>query len=293
MFQRTREGNLTTKLNLTSYLDMEKKQKGIDCMTSIKGRSFSAEMSFSTRMTLVLDVILCNQKKTSTWTWISQMRICSTPITLKLSVKKKTRLMSRRIEETIPNQPDEVPAPVVSRRSERVRQCPDYYGTWVNTAKEQGAETATVIEAMSSPQKKKWKEAMRKEMKSIKANKVWELVKLPKGKKTIGWKRVYKGKTHADGSLETYKARLVAKGYSQQHVLDYDETFSPVARFESLRTLLALAVQDGLRVHHMDVTTAFLNGELKEEVYMDQPEEFQVQGKEDQSLQTQPQSLWP
>ena len=208
------------------------------------------------------------------------MRICSNTDNPEAECQEENQTDVKE-EETIPNQPDEVPAPVVSRRSERVRQRPDYYGTWVNTAKEQGAEPATVNEAMLSPEKKKWKEAMRKEMKSIKANKVWELVKLPKGKKTIGCKWVYKRKTHADGSLERYKAHLVAKGYSQQHGLDYDETFSPVARLESLQTLLALAVQDGLRVHHMDVTTAFLNGELKEEVYMDQPEEFQVQGKED------------
>ena len=69
--------------------------------------------------------------------------------------------------------------------------------------------------------------------------------------------------------MEGYKARLVAKGYSQQYGLDYDETFSPVARFESLRMLLALAVQDGLYVHQMNVATAFLNGQLQEEVYMD------------------------
>ena len=80
--------------------------------------------------------------------------------------------------------------------------------------------------------------------------------------------------------MEKYKARLVAKGYSQQYGLDYDETFSPVARFESLRTLLALAVQDGLHAHQVDVTTAFLNGKLKEEVYMDQPEGFVIQEKE-------------
>ena len=184
---------------------------------------------------------------------------------------------------TIQNQSDS-DGTVVPRRSERNRHRPDYYGTWIYsgsyTAKEQGAEPVTVDEAMSSPEKEKWKEAMQKEMKSIDTNKVWELVKLPKGKKTIGCKWVYKRKTDADGSLERYKARLVAKGYSQQHGLDYDETFSPVARFESLRTLLALAVQDGLHVHQMDVTTAFLNGELKEEVYMDQPEGFQVRGKE-------------
>ena len=85
-------------------------------------------------------------------------------------------------EERIPDQPDEVPAPIVPRRSERVCRQPDYYETWVNTEKEQGTEPTTVDEAISSPERKKWKEAMRKEIKSIKANKVWELVKLPKGK---------------------------------------------------------------------------------------------------------------
>ena len=121
---------------------------------------------------------------------------------------------------------------------------------------------------------------MEKEMRSIETNEVWELVKLPKGKKTIGCKWVYKRKVGVDGAVERHKACLVAKGYSQQYGLDYDETFSPVARFESLRMLLALAAQDGLHVHQMDVTTAFLNGKLKEEVYMDQPEGFVVQGKE-------------
>ena len=114
---------------------------------------------------------------------------------------------------------------------------------------------------------------MEKEIRSIKANEVWELAYLPKGKKIIDSKWVYKQKVDIDGSVERYKAYLVAKGYSQQYGLDHNETFSPVARFESLRTLHAPAVQDGLHVHQMDVTTTFLNGKLKE-VYMDQPKEF-------------------
>ena len=183
-------------------------------------------------------------------------------------------------EERMPGQSDEE-SRTVPRRSERTRQRPDYYGTWIYTAKEQEKDPTTVKEAMSSSECEKWKDAMEKELKSIEANEVWELVKLPKGKKTIGCKWVYKRKIGADGSVERYKARLVAKGYSQQYGLDYDETFSPVARFESLRTLLALAVQNGLCVHQMDVTTAFLNGNLEEEVYMEQPEGFVVRGKED------------
>ena len=138
----------------------------------------------------------------------------------------------------------------------------------------------TVNEALSSSEKEKWINAMEKEMHSIKANKVWELVNLPEGKKTIGCKWVFKHKLDVDGSIERHKAHLVAKGYSQQRGLDYDETFSPVAGFESLRMLLALAVQDGLHVHQLDVTTTFLNGKLEEEVYMDQPKGFVEKGKE-------------
>ena len=116
-----------------------------------------------------------------------------------------------------------------------------------------------------------------KEIRSIKTNEVWELVKLPKGKKTIGCKWVYKQKVGVDGSVERYKACLVAKDYSQQYGLDYDETFSPEAKFESLQTLLLLAVQDGLHVYQMDLMTAFLDGKIKEEVYMDQSEGFVIQ----------------
>ena len=81
-------------------------------------------------------------------------------------------------------------------------------------------------------------------------------------------------KVGANGEVERFKARLVAQGFSQQFGLDYDETFCPVVRFESIHTVIALAMQNDLRVHQMDVTTAFLNGELKEEVYMKQPEGF-------------------
>ena len=166
------------------------------------------------------------------------------------------------------------------RRSHHERRRPDYYGTWIHTADAQRREPQSVAKAMSSNEREMWSEAMEREMKSIQSNNVWELVELPQGKKPIGCKWVYKIKTGADGEVKRYKARLVAKGFSQQYGLDYDETFSLVARFESLRLLLALAVQDGLTVHQMDVTTAFLNGTLEEEVYMDQPEGYIEKGKE-------------
>ena len=138
----------------------------------------------------------------------------------------------------------------------------------------------TIEEATACSEKAEWMQAMETEMKSLKENDVWELVELPTGRKTVGSKWVYKVKTGAHGSVERYKARLVAQGYTQKFGTDYDETFCPVVRMESLRALLALSVQFGLQLHQVDVTTAFLNGELEEEVYMQQPKGFVGKGEE-------------
>ena len=124
------------------------------------------------------------------------------------------------------------------------------------------------------PDKRCWKSAMEDEMESLKSNDVWELVSRPPGRKVVRNKWVYKVKIAADGSLERHKARLVAKGFSQKHGQDYDETFSPVVRGETVRTILAVCANKGLILHQMDVTTAFLNGTLDEDVYMEQPEGF-------------------
>ena len=119
---------------------------------------------------------------------------------------------------------------------------------------------------LSTPEKAHWLDALEKEMMSLQENEVWEMVELPKGRKPVGCKWVFKAKTKVDGEVEWYKARLVAQGLSQKVSMDYNETFCPVARLESVRTLIAMSVQLGLQLYHVDVTTAFLNGNLKEEV---------------------------
>lgn len=172
---------------------------------------------------------------------------------------------------------DDEPTQPVLRRSQRERQPCEYYGHWATVA---DAEPATVKKALTSTDQEKWQNAMEAEIKSLEANDVWDLVELPKDRKAVGSKWVFKLKVDADGSVERYKARLVAQGFSQKLGLDYDETFSPVVRFESVRTVIALAVQNGLKLHQLDVTTAFLNGELQEEVYMKQPECFVAKGQE-------------
>ncbi|KAF0905494.1 hypothetical protein E2562_004459 [Oryza meyeriana var. granulata] len=116
------------------------------------------------------------------------------------------------------------------------------------------------------------------------SNQTWRLVPLPPGHRPIGLKWVYKVKKNAAGEVIKHKARLVAKGYVQQPGVDFDEVFAPVARIESVRLLLALAAQEGWSVHHMDVKSAFLNGELIEEVYVRQPPGFTVAGHEDKVL---------
>ncbi|UYV83140.1 hypothetical protein LAZ67_22002407 [Cordylochernes scorpioides] len=130
-------------------------------------------------------------------------------------------------------------------------------------------------QALSSEDSHLWKGAMKEEYSSLLKNGTWELVDPPKNKNIIGNKWVFRKKFRADGSIERYKARLVAKGYSQKYGIDYEETFAPVVRHSTIRTVLALAVEYDLLVHQMDVQSAFLNGDVKEEIYMTQPENFE------------------
>ncbi|GJV10923.1 ribonuclease H-like domain, reverse transcriptase, RNA-dependent DNA polymerase [Tanacetum coccineum] len=120
----------------------------------------------------------------------------------------------------------------------------------------------------------KWIEAMKTELDSINRNNTWELTTLPTGHKAIGLKWIFKTKKDANGDIIKHKARLVAKGYIQQHGIDFEEVFAPVARMETIRLLLAIAATNKWEVHHLDVKSAFLHGDLKEEVYVTQPEGF-------------------
>ncbi|MCO5552083.1 hypothetical protein L7F22_005593 [Adiantum nelumboides] len=124
------------------------------------------------------------------------------------------------------------------------------------------------------------REAMDKEMDALYyKNGTWNLCPLPHNKKAIGCKWLYKLKFNKEGKVDRYKARLVAKGFAQQHGLDYDETYAPVAKMSSIRLLISLASIFKWKLKQMDVNNAFLNGLLEEEVYMQHPRDMVLQGK--------------
>ncbi len=120
---------------------------------------------------------------------------------------------------------------------------------------------------------------MQEEYNSFVVNNTWSLVPLPKGRKPISSKWVFKIKHGVRGEVERYKARLVARDFTQTFGVDYNETFAPVAKFVSIRCILALAAIEDMEIHQMDVKIAFLNGDLEEEIYMEQPEGFTQEGE--------------
>ena len=203
-----------------------------------------------------------------------------TEFLVELDLSYDSETSSKDTEDVQEDLPTDSTAEPTLRRSGRERRPPDYYGVEANTVGELQNEPASFDDVLQSSKRDKWMNAMEQEMKSLKENEVWEMVELPKDRKTVGSKWVYKLKSGPDDSIERYKARLVAQGFSQKYGTDYDETFCPVVRLESLCTMIALAVQHRLKLHQVDVTTAFLNGKLDEEVYMRQPEGFVATGQE-------------
>jgi len=141
----------------------------------------------------------------------------------------------------------------------------------------------TLAEAMARPDGNKWYQAACDEIQALLDNGTWELATLPPGRKAIGSRWVFVIKRNKDGSIDRYKGRVVAKGYSQRPGFDFKDTFAPTAKWATLRAVLAIAALEDLELESIDISSAFLNGELEEEVYMEQPEGFH-QGSDDDVL---------
>lgn len=141
-------------------------------------------------------------------------------------------------------------------------------------------ELHTLAEALKRPDADKYVECAIEEVKAHLENGTWKVVRLPKGKRAIGSRWVFKIKRNADGSVDRYKGRIVAKGYSQREGVDYTETFAPTACFGALRTVIALAAIEDMELESIDIATAFLNGEIDAEVYMTKPDGLEIPGFE-------------
>uniref|UniRef100_A0A6V7KQP7 Integrase catalytic domain-containing protein n=1 Tax=Bracon brevicornis TaxID=1563983 RepID=A0A6V7KQP7_9HYME len=161
------------------------------------------------------------------------------------------------------------------RRSDRIRELPPTSYEKINTPEDCVLLVKSTLyeiprtfhEIKFRDDKCQWEEAIKAEIDSLLINETWSLVPKPPGKNIVDCKWIFSIKTDEHGQLAKYKARLVARGFSQEYLTDYDETFAPVARIASFRFILAFANQFNLLIHHMDVKMAFLNGNLKEEIY--------------------------
>ncbi|GJY50235.1 zinc finger, CCHC-type containing protein [Tanacetum coccineum] len=193
---------------------------------------------------------------------------------------------SSKIAEDEVEGTDDVPGPSVPRKSTRTRKAKSFgsdfqlylvEGTRDKTLSQREycfiieEDPRTLSEAMASRDVAFWKEAVQSEIDSIMHNDTWELTDLPPGCKALGCKWILKRKMKVDGSIDKYKARLVIQGFRQKEGIDFFDTYAPVARISTIRLLLALAAIHDLVIHQMDVKTAFLNGDLDEEIYMKQP----------------------
>ena len=172
------------------------------------------------------------------------------------------------------------------RRSTRQRRTPSWHSNYVLTNHDayclltEDGEPTTFMEAMRNPDASMWMTTMQEEIEALHRNHTWKLVELPAGRKVIGNKWVYKIKRDSNDQVERYRARLVVKGYAQKEGIDFNEIFSPVVRLTTIRVVLAMCAAFDLHLEQLDVKTAFLHGELEEEIYMLQPEGFEEQGKE-------------
>ncbi|PNX85541.1 copia-type polyprotein, partial [Trifolium pratense] len=178
--------------------------------------------------------------------------------------------------------------------SPRPRRPPEYLGDYVTETEELDNidQLQNIAIAMFSTSEdpntyeeaaklKVWRETMESEINVIESNYTWQLTTLPQGAKAIGVKSIFKTKYNEKGKIEKYKARLVAKGYSQKHGVDYEEVYAPVARWDTIRTIICLAAYEKWLVLQLDVKSAFLHGELMEDVYVMQPLGYQ-KGKSDE-----------
>ena len=164
--------------------------------------------------------------------------------------------------------------PRIIRTGKVGRRTKQYNQQAINAVQESPTIPCSFTEALNHSESKRWREAMKAEYDALLSMGTWELVDPPNGCQVIGCRWVFSIKRKKDGTVDRFKCLLVAKGCSQKYMVNYYETFAPVVRYSTIRIILAMAAQFDLHLHHVDVTTAYLHGDLNETVFMVQPEGF-------------------
>lgn len=197
----------------------------------------------------------------------------------KLDQKSNKSVTKTDIHNKSPSQGKQTNVETEQRRSERIKQQKPFSYIEINIDNYIMCGKSITCKIPNSFQdvencenKEKWHQAINDEINSLIINNIWSLVSKPEDKNIVDCKWIFTIKNDEFGNPEKYKARLVARGFSQEYLIDYAETFAPVARISSFRFIIALANQYNLLIHHMDVKTAFWNGTLKEEIYTKVPE---------------------
>ncbi|KAI0993801.1 hypothetical protein K3495_g14383 [Podosphaera aphanis] len=186
-------------------------------------------------------------------------------------------------DPVIPDWPSSETSQALRRGARERRQADHGPGMVPNSQRYQALavsiEPTTYYQTTKNEDSDLWRIAIDEEMNALHRNETWDVVPKPKDRNVVGSKWGFKIKHKADGSVDRYKARLVAKGFSQQPGTDYDDTYAPVARYDSLRLLLALSSHRGWTQRQMDVKSAFLYGKLDREIYMEIPDGYKESGK--------------
>jgi hypothetical protein len=168
------------------------------------------------------------------------------------------------------------PVPMIDDETTLVSKL-NAYGYVVDAVDEE--EPKSCLEAVNGPNGDLWKEAVEKELGSLDKARTWDVVDRVAGKKEVGSRWVFKVKRLADSSVDKFNVRFVAQGFSQRPGFDFDETYAPVVRFDSLRLLLAITAEQGWRPQQVDVKSTYLYGDLDEQIFMTLPEGHREKGK--------------
>ena len=221
------------------------------------------------------DVLYKDRLSANSWTTISKEKKPKVILLKNIPEIEMKNFDNENQEEIAQDDTQRTPATTVRRSSRTIRPPQRYSPSLYYILLTDRGEPESYDEAVQNEESIKWEQAMKEEMDSLISNKTWQLTELPKEKKALHNKWVYRIKEEHDGS-KRYKARLVIKGFQQREGIDYTEIFSPVVKLNTIRTVLALVAKEDLFLEQLDVKTAFLHGDLEEEIYMIQPQGFEV-----------------